>query len=677
MSERRERDAGSKDVGGASPTRARVALVNMPFAMLEHPPLGLGLLKAGLARRGIGARIFNFNLRFGEAVGAATYGRLAMAHPTALVGEWAFSRALWGDDAASDAAYLRTVLGIAGDGSPPGVLVVPGADGGRASPDLPETLARVRGAIEPFLDECVRDVPWGDYDVVGFTSVFEQHVASLALARRLKERHPRLFVMMGGANCEGEMGATTLRSFPFLDAVCSGEGDAVFPEMIERRLAGRSIAGIPGILHREAAPVDAGAKRALATVGAPAPATSAPPVHDMDALPLPDFDDYFAELRSEDVKPRIVMETSRGCWWGAKQHCTFCGLNGSTMAFREKSADRALHELLYLLERHGARTRSVSAVDNIIPLQYFKDFLPRLRDMNLDLELFYETKSNLKKEQVELYREAGLTSIQPGIESLSTPVLRLMRKGVTALQNIQLLKWCAQYGVAPMWNYIIGFPGERPEHYAGQEDLVRSIAHLHAPSGWGTVRFDRFSPYFTQPDAFQLRRLRPYPAYGFVYRGVDEDARRDLAYFFEADYDGQDRVAEYTAPLVEALDDWIAHGATYALFSMSVGEQSWVFDLRPGAPSFVLPLKGLAQAVYEACDRIANRGQLAQRLERAGAGAPSEAAIDEALAALAERRLVVREGDDYLAVGVPLGYRYSPQGGVRKRFVEAMRTIDA
>jgi ribosomal peptide maturation radical SAM protein 1 len=574
-------------------------------------------------------------------------------------------------------------------------MALPGADGGRHSPDLGETLARVRSAAAPFLERCLEEVPWGDYDVVGFTSVFEQHVASLALARRIKASHPGVFLVIGGANCEGAMGAATLRAFPFLDAVCSGEGDLVFPEMMDRLLSGRPIGDIPGILHRlpagtsapapAAAPAPAprrnGAPKGLPTVGNRAnsreDAHHLQTVHDMDALPIPDFDEYFADVRAMDVKPRIVLETSRGCWWGAKQHCTFCGLNGATMAFREKSAGRAMYELTYLLDRYGSQTRVVSAVDNIIPLQSFKDFLPQLKEMNLELELFYETKSNLKKDQVQLYRDAGLTQIQPGIESLSTPVLRLMRKGVTRLQNVQLLKWCTQYGVVPTWNYIIGFPGEHPEDYAGLDDLVRAIAHLQPPGGWGIVRFDRFSPYFTQPEAFGLRDLRPYPAYRFVYRGVDEEVRRNLAYYFQAEYDGLDKVPEYTATLVKALDDWIANGSSYALFSLSLGPRLQVFDLRPGAQSFVVSLEDLPRAVYEACDRIANVEQLPQRLAQAGSPPSSASAIDDALAMLLERRMVIREGDDYLAVGVPLGYRYAPQGPVRKRFVEAMRKLDS
>src|SRR5262249_12991438 len=70
--------------------------------------------------------------------------------------------------------------------------------------------------------------------------------------------------------------------------------------------------------------------------------------------------------------------------------------------------------------------------------------------------------NNLCREQVRLAREAGIQQIQPGIESLSSNVLRLMRKDVSAMQNIQLLRWCAEYEVEPSWNLIAGFPGEDP-----------------------------------------------------------------------------------------------------------------------------------------------------------------------------------------------------------------------
>ena len=78
----------------------------------------------------------------------------------------------------------------------------------------------------------------------------------------------------------------------------------------------------------------------------------------MDALPYPDFDDYFARHAAspleEEIEALLFFETSRGCWWGEKHHCKFCGLNGSRLAYRSKYPRRAVDELVYLHRRHGA-----------------------------------------------------------------------------------------------------------------------------------------------------------------------------------------------------------------------------------------------------------------------------------------------------------------------------------
>ena len=60
----------------------------------------------------------------------------------------------------------------------------------------------------------------------------------------------------------------------------------------------------------------------------------------------------------------------------------------------------------------------------------------------------------LRKSQLQTMVAGGVTRIQPGIESLSTSILRLMRKGTSRLQNIQLLKWCADLQLNVAWNFL-------------------------------------------------------------------------------------------------------------------------------------------------------------------------------------------------------------------------------
>jgi hypothetical protein len=56
------------------------------------------------------------------------------------------------------------------------------------------------------------------------------------------------------------------------------------------------------------------------------------------------------------------------------------------------------------------------------------------------LRLSYEEKSNLTRRKVKALVEAGVREVQLGIEALSTGLLRLMSKGVTAAQNVAALR---------------------------------------------------------------------------------------------------------------------------------------------------------------------------------------------------------------------------------------------
>ena len=177
------------------------------------------------------------------------------------------------------------------------------------------------------------------------------------------------------------------------------------------------------------------------------------------------------------------------------------------MAFRSKSPDRVVEEIAELRERYGVPTFSV--VDDILDMRYFKSVLPMLTEARLGADFFWEVKANLTAEHVRQLRDAGVVFIQPGIESLNDHVLDLMRKGTTGFRNIELLKWCKEYGVKPLWNLLYGFPGETASDYAETVELIEAIWHLDPPTGYGPIRLDRFSPYHAEPEAFGMENIRP------------------------------------------------------------------------------------------------------------------------------------------------------------------------
>lgn len=598
----------------------RVLLVAMPFGALR-PAIGVSLLKAHLTALGATTRVEYLNLRFARRVGAADYRFVAEQAPSqSLGGDWVFSAALFGERPEADAAYFADYR----------ERFPRSASFARA----PAILRRCRTHVEPFLEAVLDGIAWGDYDVVGFTSTFTQHVAALALARRVKERFPELVLAFGGANCEGEMGLQLHRSFDFVDLVCSGEADLTFPLVVERLAAGGDLGSVPGLVSRDAA----------------RPMLSPRRVQDLDQLPHPDYGDYYEQVgaaRKAGARTALVlMETSRGCWWGEKHHCTFCGLNGMSMAFRSKSAERALREILEQCERYDARF--VEMVDNILDMRYFGDLLPELRRRELKVGLFYETKANLSKEQLRLLRDAGVASIQPGIESFSTDVLRIMRKGTSAAQNVQILKWCKELGIDVYWNLLYGFPGEDPDAYAETARIIDAVHHLAPPYGVGAIRLDRFSPNFVAAEELGLVDVRPDRSYACIY-DLPQDELNGLAYYFEHAYaDGRDP-QDYMAAALDAVTRWHEESGTRGLVYADHGTSLGIWDFRKAAARTLTILEGHERELYLYCDRYRSRAQVDAFLAERGVGA---AAAADLLERLDHERLMLEVDGRHLSLAV-------------------------
>ncbi|MFN0111141.1 MAG: RiPP maturation radical SAM C-methyltransferase [Blastocatellia bacterium] len=616
-----------------------VTLVCMPFGALFMPALGPSLLKSALTQAGVSSRICYFNLRFAERIGERLYAKICdQTNTHDLVGEWIFSNALFHHQSEREVEqFTDDILRCKAlrDDSRYEYLKPMGEK-------FIQNIMAARDRVEAFLDECLEELISCQPKIVGFSSVFQQNVACLALARRLRERLPGVFIVFGGANCEGVMGEELIRQFEFVDAAVSGEADLIFPELTHRVLRGQTIDDLPGVHCRAGSglPVLQQATKSSAQV------------KNLDELPIPDYDDYFDQLGRQSQAltkpPLLLFETSRGCWWGEKLHCTFCGLNGENMVYRSKTASRAFEELTNLTDRYPGY--SVNAVDNILSMGYFKDFLPLLAERKLGFNLFYEVKANLRKDQVRLLQQAGVTEIQPGIESLSDEILQLMRKGVKALQNIQLLKWCKEFGINPCWNLIWGFPGESAKEYEQMAELLPLLTHLQPPLGAGKIRVDRFSPNFNDAERLGFKNLKPFPAYEYIYP-LPQQALMNLAYHFTHDYiEPQQKLP--TPILLEEINKWHVCHKQSQMFWIEKEGLLLLWDMRPVALDRLTVLTGLKKLVYLACDQVSAVKQITELCQSQHTAAVSEAEIRDILNDLTAKKLMLRQGNAYLSLAV-------------------------
>lgn len=589
----------------------RVALAVMPLAAVDRPSLAAGLLKASLLRRGIACDVKHFNLTLWKMLGAETYRFLSQEVSTpALAGEWAFSRLLAGEGASSWESYRDEVLrdpvfGIA-----------------RA--DDRHVLALVEAA-PVFLRVALEACDWGAYDVVGFTSTFEQTAASLWLASAIKERHTGVRIALGGANFEGPMGRVYLESFPFVDYVATGESDLSFPALCEALREGRDDVP-PGILGRR-------------DLEAPSPARPVPAaVSDLDALPVPDYDDYFQVLasvggpaRSEGFLPWLPLEASRGCFWGERSPCTFCGLNGEARAFRAKSGARVVAEADALLSRHGPLPLHLA--DNVAGETLLGDVAAAWASRPSPPRSFVEVRATLSREGLARLRDAGVASLQPGIESFSDSTLRLMRKGVTGARNVAVLRWCEELGVVALWNLLYGFPREDPGDYPATLALMKKLVHLRPPTAVAPIRLDRFSPHFEDPGAHGFTEVAPMPAYRHVF-GLPEESLARMAVYFRYRHPRFDGILAEGAPLAALFREWRRRSEEGTRGELRVAGAPpgpcRLVDTRFTREPSEVPLSGEELAILLAADPPGTRESVLARASRPLPGVPVPA-LGEAL----------------------------------------------
>ncbi len=609
-----------------------VSLVSMPWHMLGFPSIQLGTLQGVLQRAGVPCQSHSFFLELLHffsrhprvGLDIDPYGEICGRWSGVGAGEWIF--AVPPVRAPSKTRDERYVSLCKANGMPTRLI---------------RTLRRVRELVPAFLEHCADEVLRAQPSVVGFTSAYSQTLPSVALARVLKSRDPDLEIVFGGSSCQGPMGAALLAAFEPIDVVVRGEAESSLVELVESLMSGAPVPRLAGLCFR--------AGEELVVVPGRAPAVA------MDDVPVPVFDEYFERLAgtglSSRVLPQVPFESSRGCWWGMKSHCTFCGVNGSDMEFRSKSPERVLELVSTLARRYGVL--DFSAVDAILDMRYFETLFPRLVERGEDLSFFFETKANLSEPQVSSLRAAGVTAITPGIESLSTPTLRAMNKGVTALQNIRLLKLCAQRGIRVAWTLLYGFPGELPEEYQRMAELVPSLVHLPAPL-LGSLQMYRFSPYFERPGDYGLCISRPLPHYGLLY-DVDARTLADLAQAFEYTHeDGRDPEL-YVDPLRKQVARWNRDS------SRNRGALSYrrgpglvvVTDTRTTTEPARYTLEGAEAAAYLACDMGATPRSIAAELRAAPGPGLSEVELEGLLRGFLDARLVYEEDGRYLSLALP------------------------
>ena len=478
----------------------------MPWTSLTEPSLGLSILKSGLHSFGIECKVRHFNIFLLKYLKESTYHTIADIF---AVNDFLFTKVFEEDLSQFQKEHLKDISKQ---------ILQNNHFYNNKEYDTPEKvydlLLYLRNTIIPaFLDDCMSFIKEYNPTLVGFTCMYDQTIASLALANLINKWNPNTLLVFGGYSIYGSIGKQILTSFDFIDCIVSGPGEKCIVELAEVSVGKKSYKNIPNISYRDKK------RNTIHTIGDF-------DTGDINNTPKPNFSDFINDITELSSKQMVDITwnaipiiTSSGCWWGEKNHCVFCGINEKYIKYRYKREDVVFDEILSLYHQYDRFLFRI--YDYILCYKYYETLIPQLADYNkLNSPPFFftcEIKSNITETQIKRLKDAGFIMVQPGIESFSTNVLKKMHKGVRAIQNIQCLVLGFKYNVYIGYNILFGFPDDEIIDYEELTKTIPLLYHLHAPNSCDRIAITKDSPLYIRGYEYGITRYTHHPFYDCIF----------------------------------------------------------------------------------------------------------------------------------------------------------------
>lgn len=620
-----------------------ILLIQMPWATINRPSIALGILSQICKDLNIPVSTYYPNLDMAAKIGLEASNIFASERVLFGLSEHLFAVDYFGTDLLCSDKYISTFA----------KLYKEHEDEFKSRWSVPvyevDYLKQLRDQqINDFLNSLLKRIIKKSPTVVAFTATFNQVMSSLALAKRIKNVNPEIQIVAGGSCFHGVMGIEYQRAFnEVLDHVFIGEAEESFYEYLIRLKSGITTNGIPGVTYFSDGTVNLvpGFK-----------------LDDLNKSPIPDYDDYFSEINRIYEETGLIcdvdalpFESSRGCWWGEKSHCIFCGNNEETLKFRAKAANRVVEDIVILSAKY--KKVKLTATDWILSKYDYLEIFNQLKELDIDLELFYEVRPKMKKSHVKLMYEAGVVRAQPGIESFSTPLLKLLKKGTRAISQIEFLRWCKEIGIKPYYNLLAGIPGEKSEWYLEMAKLIPRIYHLEPPRyNLNFIEMHRFAPLYEYHDRFGIEDCDLRVDYHFnLPDGIVDPLK--IGYFFSFQSPNVNDLNSMHFQVVrEAVSPWIeAHKSkTPPEYSYSIGPGFLlVKDTRNDPRSF--NFTGIYHDVILLCDEIQTRESLERDLAIKYSKDILHDNLNQVVDELIAKDILLEEGN--LLLTLPIGHR--------------------
>ena len=608
----------------------RVVLVSTPWPLYSRPSIQLGTLKAYLRRDfpELKVHALHVYLKVAESIGYKLYG--AISERTWLA-ETVYGALLYPERTNEiETLFCREV---------------------RGKPDLRNVdFKTLTLRVKEASDAVITGVKWDRIGLAGFSICLCQLTSSLYFIKRIKQSFPNLRVVAGGSMFSGDTIPGLLDMFPEIDFVVNGEGELPLSQLVRQLSRAES--------HEEMPPIPGIVQRDSKNAGTP---VSFCQMDTLVNLPPPDYDDYFRLLESfspeKNFFPTLPAEISRGCWWrrsrsaGKTSGCAFCNLNLQWDGYRSKAPAQVVSEIDHLTAKH--KVLSVAFMDNLLPARESPEIFDRIGKLNKDFRLFAEIRASTPRHLLQAMQAAGMHEVQVGIEALSTRLLKKLNKGTTAIQNLEIMKHCEEFGVANVSNLILNFPG------SDDLDVQETLRSLEFALPFRPLRFVHFwlglgSPVWQNPRAFGLRAVFNHSNYATIFPPDVFRAMRFMIQAYRGDLGHQRRLWQ---PVKKKIRAWksayvkIHNGQSSSpILSFRDGQDFLIIrQKRLNAEPLTHRLVGTSRGIYIFCQEHRSLKRILRKFPGMG-----EDRVVPFLKMMVDKRLMFEENGKYLSLAVPV-----------------------
>ncbi len=278
-------------------------------------------------------------------------------------------------------------------------------------------------------------------DVIAYSAITGEHKYYFKLNEVIKNRYKDIFTIMGGPHTTFYPECIKDSTF---DAICVGEGDEAFPELLRALENKRDISQIKNIFTK----ANSGALRDL--------------IQDLDSRPFPDRELFFKNTELGKFPIKIFM-TSRGCPYP----CTYCFNKPLLMMYatkgrylRRQSVERTIEEISMIRSKYPLEF--VKFEDDIFILradEWLEGFSRRYRkEIGIPFNCLLRPDV-VSEDIIKLLKEAGCYSISMAIDS-GNRYLRevVLKRYMSDEQIIKAFHLARSYGINTFSNTILGIP---------------------------------------------------------------------------------------------------------------------------------------------------------------------------------------------------------------------------